>query len=323
MRVEKRSYAVIGTGAVGGFYGAKLAAAAHEVHFLARSDADHLRDHGLIVTSPTGDIALDPVSVFDDPAALPPVDVVLIGLKTTANGALPGLLRPLLDVSAAAGRPAPVMVPLQNGLGVEDDVAAAAPGAPVVGGMCFICSTKVGPGHIDHVDYGAVTLAEWRADGSAAGITELGEGLAADLQVAGIEAEAQPELGVARWRKLAWNIPYNGLSVVLDAGTDEIMGDPAARSLAFDLMSEVVEASAACGHGIGPEFADRMMAHTDAMTPYATSMKVDYDQGRELEIAAIYEAPIAAAAAAGCGMPRTSALARQLRFLDSRRRNRT
>jgi 2-dehydropantoate 2-reductase len=322
MQVTKRSYAVIGAGAVGGFYGAKLAAAGHEVHFLARSDADHMRHHGLLVTSPTGDVTLDPVAVYDDPAALPPVDAVLIGLKTTANDALARLLGPVLATAAAAGRSAPVLVPLQNGLGVEDQVAAAAPGAPVVGGMCFICSTKVAPGRVEHIDYGAVTYAERTTDGQPAGVTELVQALTDDLVAAGIEAEARPDLGVARWRKLAWNIPFNGLSVVLDAGTDELMGDPAARSLAADLMGEVVAASDACGSAIGPEFADRMLEHTQVMTPYAPSMKVDFDARRPLEIAAIYEAPVAAAAVAGYDMVRTDALARQLRFLDTRNRAR-
>lgn len=320
--MTKRTYAVIGVGAVGGFYGAKLAAAGHEVHFVARSDADHIRAHGLVVTSPSGDVVLPDASVCSDPADLPPVDVVLVGLKTTANRELGRLLGPVLAAAAGAGRPAPMVVPLQNGLGVEAGVAAAAPGASVVGGMCFICSTKVGPGRIEHADYGRVTLAEWRSDDSAAGLTAAVQALADDLAGAGIEVDPQPDLGTARWRKLAWNIPFNGLSVVLDAGTREMVTDPSTRSLCHDLMGEVVDASAACGHPIGADYVQVMFDYTDAMIPYTTSMKVDFDARRPLEIEAIYDAPVAAAAAAGCPMPRTEVLARQLRFLDTRNRRR-
>lgn len=317
----KRTYAVIGTGAVGGYYGAKLATAGHEVHFLARSDADHIRRHGLVVTSPTGDMALTDVSVFHDAADVPPVDVVLVALKTTTNAALPTLLGPLMAKAEATGRPAPIIVPLQNGLGVEDEAAAAAPGATVVGGMCFICSTKVGPGRIEHADYGAVTLAERTADGSAAGETPAVQAIADDLNAAGVEGQPKDDLGTARWRKLAWNIPFNGLSVVLDAGTDEMMADPSARQLVADLMGEVVGGSAAVGHPIGQHYVDVMLGATESMIAYAPSMKVDFDSRRELEIAAIYEAPIAAAADAGFAMVRTEALARQLRFLDARNRS--
>lgn len=316
----KRTYAVIGMGAIGGYYGARLAAAGHAVHFLARSDADWVRRHGLVVTSPVGDVTLPEVDVYDDPAALPPVDVVLIGLKTTANGALGGLLAPVLESARRAGCPLPIIVPLQNGLGVEDQAAAAAPGAAVVGGMCFICCRKAGPGRIEHQDYGAVTLAEWTADGEPAGVTPAVEAVAGDLAGAGIDGQPQPDLLAARWRKLVWNVPFNGLSVVLDAGTDELVADPSARSLVADLMEEVVATSVACGHPVGDGFSGSMLAATESMIPYAPSMKADYDARRPLEIDAIYTAPVVAAHAAGRAVPHIEALERQLRFLDARNR---
>ncbi len=127
-----------------------------------------------------------------------------------------------------------------------------------------------------------------------------------------------PDLQTGRWQKLVWNIPFNGLSVTLDAGTDEMLADPATRQRAADLMAEVVAAAAACGHGFDPSFADRMLATTETMTPYATSMKLDHDAGRPLELDAIYAAPIAAARAAGQAMPQTEALLDELRRIDAR-----
>jgi 2-dehydropantoate 2-reductase len=313
-RAGSRSYAVIGVGAIGGYYGARLATAGHALHVVARSDADHLRRHGLRVESVEGrfDLPAGSFGVHEDPADVPPVDVVLLAVKTTVGPeAAARLVKPL-------ARPGTVIVAMQNGLGVEAPLAAAAPGCPVLGGMCFVCSNKTGPGHVHHLDYGSVTLGEHTGDGRPAGVTPAVEAVAADLEGAGIKAQRLDDLATGRWRKLVWNIPYNGLSVVLDAGTDELMADPATRSLVADIMAEVLAGAAACGHPIPPRFADDMLAATGEMKPYETSMKLDHDAGRPLEIDAIYGAPLAAAAAAGVTLPRIDTLARQLRFLDAR-----
>ncbi len=167
-----------------------------------------------------------------------------------------------------------------------------------------------------HLDQGAVTLGEYRADGAAAGVTPAIEAVMSDLQAGGVSASPVPDLATGRWQKLVWNIPFNGLSVVLDAGTDEMLADPATRRRAEGLMHEVVAGADACGHGFDPAFADRMMAATEAMTPYKTSMKLDHEAGRPLELDALYAAPIAAAAAAGYAMADTETLLGQLRQLD-------
>jgi 2-dehydropantoate 2-reductase len=182
--------------------------------------------------------------------------------------------------------------------------------------MCFVCVHKVGPGHVRHLDFGEVSLGEHTADGSPAGVTPAVAGVADDLAAAGVPVRRLDDLATGRWRKLVWNIPFNGLSVVLDAGTDDLMADPATRALARSLMAEVIGAAGACGHPVPERFADDMLRATDAMTPYAPSMKLDHDAGRPLEIGAIYGAPLAAAGAAGFAMPRTAMLAAQLRFLE-------
>jgi len=211
---------------------------------------------------------------------------------------------------------------LQNGLGVEE-VAAAVTGdeVTVLGGLCFVCTAKVGPGHVRHIDYGRVTLGEHHPSYAAAGITDAVRSVADDLAVAGVEVVACEALGEARWKKLVWNIPYNGLSVALCAGTDELMADPDSRTLISDLMHEVLDGAEACGHGFEREFVDMMLTATEKMTPYAPSMRLDYDEGNALEVDAIYAAPLAAAAAAGVALPRIEALWRELRFLDLRNRS--
>lgn len=303
---------MVGLGAVGGFYGARLAAAGHEVHFIARSDADHVAEHGLLVESPEGDVHLRDVSVHRSPDTVPDVDVVVLAVKTTDTDGALGLLEGLVGDDT-------VVLALQNGLGVEERLAAAVPGTVVLGGMCFLCSNKVGPGHIRHLDYGRVTVGE-HDPGGAAGTTPRVAAVVADLLEAGVAAETVDHLAAGRWRKLVWNIPYNGLSVVLDAGTDELMADPDTRRLVEALMREVVAGAEACGHAIEPDFVHRMLRDTEAMAPYKTSMKLDHEAGRPLELDAIYAAPIAAAAEAEAGyaMVRTEALLAELRFVDRR-----
>ena len=309
--MTRRRYAVFGAGAIGALYGARLAAAGHEVHFVLRSALDHVRAHGLRVESVYGDVFLARPSVHADPSTVPAVDVVLVGLKTTHDAALAELL------PALAG-PGTVVVVLQNGLGVEARAASLVPGATVLGGLCFTCSNQVGPGHVRHLDYGAITLGEHRPDGDAAGLTPAVAAVTADLEAAGVEMHPTDDLGAARWRKLVWNVPFNGLSVVLDAGTDELVGHPDTEALVGVIMDEVIAAAAAVGHPIPASTRDELLDMTRRMRPYATSMKLDADAGRPLEVEAIHAAPAAAARHAGCPMPSVEVLRDQLRFLDAR-----
>jgi len=309
----RRRYAIVGLGAVGGYYGGRLLAAGHDVHFVARSDFDHVSRHGLVIESPEGDLAFDSVSVFDHPEDVPPVDVAVLAVKTTNVEQAAKLLQPLIG-------PDTVIVALQNGMGVEAPIAEAFPGVPVLGGMCFVCSHKVGPGHVRHLDYGAVTFGEHAEHSGGAGITAAVDAVASDFERAGIPAQRLENLTTGRWRKLVWNIPYNGLSVVLDAGTDELMRDPVTRVFVAEVMQEVLDAAAASGHRIEADFVDYMMRTTDKMKPYKTSMKLDYEARRALEIDTIYGAPIAAAAHHGYDMTRTRLLHAQLQFLDARNR---
>jgi 2-dehydropantoate 2-reductase len=308
-----RSYTVVGLGAIGGYYGARLHQAGHPVRFLARSDAAHVREHGLRVDSIDGDAVLD-VDVYGDAALVPPSDVLIVAVKTTGTAGVLDLLAPLVA-------PGGSVLVMQNGLGVDAPVAAAVPDdVAVLGVMCFMCCNKVGPGHIHHLDQGAVAMGEHRADGAPAGVTAAVDAAVGDLEAAGVTATALDDLETGRWKKLVWNMAFNGLSVIADAQTDLLVTDPELRARAIEIMVEVVTAAAAVGHGFDPAFVDQMVATTEAMTPYKPSMKLDHEAGRVLELDAIYAAPIAAARAAGVDMPASAALLAELRALDPARR---
>lgn len=311
--MRARSYAILGTGALGGFYGARLARAGCAVHFLLHSDYEHVRRAGLVIESKDGDFTLPQVRAYGRPEEMPRCDVAVVALKTTQNHLLPSLLPPVL-------REGGMVVLLQNGLGAEEQVAALAPAQHVLGGLCFICATKVGPGHIRHLDYGYVKLAEYAPGGRPAGLTEPLRQVGEDFARAGLTVQLHEDLVAARWQKLVWNIPYNGLSVILNANTSELMAGETSRPLVEALMREVAADAAAFGRVIPESFIAKMLADTVKMTPYRASMKVDFDEGRPMEVEAIYGNPLRAAQRAGAASPLLEALYRQLKFLDQRNR---
>jgi 2-dehydropantoate 2-reductase len=307
----KFTYAIIGTGAIGGFYGARLQRAGAEVHFLVHSDWRSVAEHGLTIDSRDGDFSLPHVNAYRAAADMPACDMAVVALKTTQNHLLPAILPHLLDDH---GR----VLLLQNGFGEEEAIARIPGVTTIVAGLCFICAAKIGPGHIQHQDYGAVRLGQFTADNSAAGETPLMQALAADFGNAGIQVELESDLCLARWKKLVWNIPFSGLTTVLNADTRKVITAPASRDRAIGLMREVAAAAAGDGRDIDDAFVKKMIRDTESMTPYFPSMKLDYDAGRELEIGSMYAHPLAAARRAGVDTPLIAALYAELRALPRR-----
>jgi 2-dehydropantoate 2-reductase len=291
------TYAVIGSGAIGAYYGGCLQRIGREVHFLFRSDCPHVKKNGLIIDSILGNFTLPEVNAYDDVKRMPRCDVVIVALKTTQNHLLADLLPSVVKDDG-------VVLVLQNGLGIEQQVAEIVGPNRVIGGLCFICSHRSGPGHIRHLDYGRVEFADYTPDGEPAGITPRMRTIGDDFERAGNPVVFNEDLVLARWKKLIWNIPFNGLSVVLNTNTTAIMADPALRVRAHDLMREVQVAAQACvGRVIEDDFIQMMLDWTKKMQPYLPSMKLDHDAGRPLEVEAIFGAPLRAADAAGCEVP--------------------
>jgi len=306
-----RRYAILGTGALGGFYGARLCRAGADVHFLLHSDFEHVDRHGLIVDSKDGNFVLPRVQAYRDVREMPRCDVAVVALKATQNHLLSLLLPPVLADDG-------VVLLMQNGLGGEEEATRAAPGHAVLAGLCFLCSNKAGPGHIRHLDYGTVRFAEYTADAAPAGISDRTRSIAQDFASAGIQVDIKEDLVLARWQKLVWNVPMSGLSVVLGADTQALMADPHARALAEDIMHEVVAGARACGRNIHDSFVQKMIDMTVAMPPYRASMKIDFDDHKPMEVEAIYGNPLRAARGAGSAMPLVETLYRQLKFLDAK-----
>ena len=299
------TYSVIGTGAIGGFYGGRLAKAGRTVRFLLHSDYEYVKENGLQIDSCDGDFHIDNVEAYQRTAEMPKSDVVLVGLKSVNNHLLPELLKPLLKDDT-------IVVLIQNGIGLEEDLQQHFPQLHIVAGLAFICSAKVAPGHISHQCYGSINLGNYSTP------KESFEALLQDMQAAGIQAAEVPYLE-ARWKKAVWNMPFNGMTVALNTSTDKLLKNPATRQLIYDQMMEVIGAANALGvEALTSEFADKMMQMTDEMVPYSPSMKLDYDFHRPMEIPYLYTRPIAEAKKVGFEMPKLAMLEALLRFAQMR-----
>ena len=303
------SYAIIGTGGIGGYYGGLLAKAGADVHFLLHSDYEQVKTHGLIVKSKNGDFALPSVNAYRHSADMPRCDVVLICLKSVNNPILKEILPSTIKNDGVA-------IVMENGLGVEDEVAQIVGPSRVMGGLCFICSHKIGPGVIHHLDYGAVKFVEYSADHSACGITERMKQIAENFKNAGVSpVELAPDLQIARWQKLVWNIPFNGLSITLDTNTQRIVQNESTRKLAKSIMDELIDGAAMLGHAFPHTFAEAMLIATDRMLPYQPSMKLDFDGGKPTELEYIFGNPLRALQHTGFNAPLLESLYREIWYL--------
>lgn len=307
-------YAVIGTGAVGGYYGALLRQKGYDVYFLARSDFQYIREHGIRIDRDDGALCIPDVSVHDTISSMPRCDVVIFTVKSTQiDPFLPKLSQLLTEKG--------VVIVMQNGLGIEEQVAGYIGRDRVIGSLCFIAANKTGPGTIRHLAYGSLSMG-CMADGEASSSAHtLLPGIVDEFTDAGIDVSVVDNLLLARWKKMVWNIPFNGLSVLLRATTQELMDNLPVRYLIRELMEEVCRCAAICGSSIPDSFVDKMMADTDTMPPYLTSMRLDFDNGRPMELAAIYGNPLQAVTERGGTAPRIDMLYRLLLHIDDARRS--
>jgi 2-dehydropantoate 2-reductase len=318
--------AIVGCGALGSYYGAKLAHAGEEVHFLLRSDFDAVRRHGVRIESPDGNFQVRPRCAHA-PEEIGPSDLVVIGLKTTANDRFPNLLPPLVQSHTA-------VLTLQNGLGNEEQLARLFPVEQIMGGLCFVCLNRIEPGLIRHIGHGVVVLGEhqrWPEPRT--------HDIAGRFRNAGITCKVTDNLARAHWEKLVWNIPFNGLGVAGAAGydavandaavsssvgpcltTDQLLADPRWETLVRELMREVITAARALGYDIPESMADKQIERTQTMGAYKASTLIDFERGQPLELDSLFLEPLRQARKAGVAAPRLERLAGILKRLETVRR---
>lgn len=300
-----KKIAVIGSGAVGCYYGGMLASAGREVHFLMRSDLTVVRENGLKIHSGGRLVHINPAFAHGCAEEIGPCDLVIIAIKTTANQELEKLLPPLLG-------PETTLITLQNGLGNEEFLAARWGADRVLGALCYICLNRVAPGGIAHYGEGVTSIGEY---GRAAG--PRARALAEAWAGVGVGTRVVDNLINERWRKLVWNIPFNGLSIAAGGvAVDEILADAGLRILARQLMGEVLQAAHRLGEEIPESYADFQIERSFGIGAYKPSSLIDWELKRPLEVESIWGEPWRRGVAAGATMDRLETLYRLLHQID-------
>lgn len=317
--------AVVGCGAVGSYYGARLSMVGHKVHFLLRSDYEVVKQNGVQVLTADGDFTVHPQAARD-PKEIGAVDLVIIGLKATANSRFADLIHPLVDANTA-------ILTLQNGLGNEEQLAAIFGKEKVLGGLCFVCLNRIAPGKIQHIAHGTIVMGEF--DRPALPRTHK---IAEAIQQSGVPCKVTDNLAQAHWEKLVWNIPFNGLGVAGAAGyeavvsghvdaakklgpcvtTDILLADSKWENLVRELMMETIRAAQGLGLPVKDSAAQKQIDRTREMGAYRASTLIDFERGQELELDALFFEPLRQAQKVAVKTPRLEAMCRVLKQINPR-----
>ena len=292
--------AIVGAGALGGHFGVRLALAGHDVRLLMRSDLSVVRYRGLRLELADGTVhKVSRPKAFGSTGAIGRSDLVIIALKTTQNTCLLEILPPLLHERT-------LLLTLQNGLGNAEQLREAFPKNPVLAGLCQIGVNRVSPGVIRSFVPGGGFVQLGAHDQADASLLEP---VATILEQAAIRTKVMPSLGEAVWRKLMWNVPFNGLAIAAGGTpTDHIVNTPTLRAYARDLMEELRLTANKLGFPIEATYVDKLLEFTDRLGPYRPSSLLDFLNGREVELDSIFGEPLRQGEAAGIPMPRLSAL---------------
>lgn len=317
---------VVGCGALGSYYGGLLCRAGHETHFLLRSDYETVQKQGVFIESPNGDFHIQPYT-HQDPSEIGECDLVLVGLKTTANHVFSQLLPTLTGEQTT-------ILTLQNGLGNEEALEQLFPDSHILGGLCFVCLNRIQPGLIRHMDHGLIMMGEHKGPPRPRTLQ-----LVEEFNQAGIPCRFTDNLAKAHWEKLMWNIPFNGLGVAGLLGHDgfnnpkqalynlptfscldanALLADAQWEARVRGLMREVSSVARELGFFIDEDLESKLIERTRTMGAYKASTIIDYERGYPLEMNSLFLEPLKQAKEAGIETPSLERLTLILTELQSR-----
>jgi 2-dehydropantoate 2-reductase len=268
--------AIMATGGVGGYFGARLAAAGEEVHFIARgAHLAALRANGLTLNSANGDLHLQPVSATDNPATIGAVDIVLFAVKQYDTETAANQIKPLIGDDTA-------VITLQNGMDKNERLSAIVGRDHVLGGAAYILGAEIAaPGIISHVGKVA-RIAFGERDGQR---TARAARFLAACKSAGIDAALSADIAKELWSKFTMLSAFSGVSTVTRKPAGAIMADPDTKKLMIDAMTEAAAVGRAKGIDLGDDFVPRQTAFYGQMALDAkASMLLDLENGRRLEL---------------------------------------
>jgi 2-dehydropantoate 2-reductase len=299
--------AIVGSGAIGTYYGARLAAGGNDVRFLVRTGFQTVKEHGLHITGPGEDLR---VKLYRSTNEIGICDLAVVAIKTTSNDLLAEFLHPLLSEKTT-------VLTLQNGLGNEEILGELFGRDRIMGGLCFICLRRSAPGIVHRYDHGHINIGE-----SSGRPQDRTRAIAGEFQRCGITCGVVDDLIFERWRKLVWNIPFNGLSILAGGiDTAAILSDRNLHRAAAQLMHEVIAGANRCGFQLEKSAVEEQVRRTQTMGKYKPSTLIDFENGKPLEIEAIWGEPLRRALAAGAEMPRLEQMYAALKSLNRLRQD--
>ena len=268
---------VIGAGAIGGLYAGKLWQDGAEVAVICRSDYEIVKKNGFEIKSPWGDFNFKPQKVLKNISEYNDVaDFILVATKVLPEISLPDLIAPILA-------PKTSIIILQNGIHIEDYVAKAFPNHHLISALAFVCVGKTALGKIHHQDYGRLVIGDF----ANKNIDKTAE-LTALWNKAGVPCVVSENIKIDRWKKLVWNAPFNPISVLAGGvDTKEILQNKDTENLVRSVMKEVCILSEADGCRLPQDIIENNIELTKKMTPYKTSMLLDFEAKRPMEVEAI------------------------------------
>jgi 2-dehydropantoate 2-reductase len=301
---------VIGAGAVGALFGSALARQGAGVSVVCRSDYDAVSRDGYDIRSPLlGDHRFRPQHVYRETAECKtPPDYIIVTSKVHASVDRVALLRPVVG-------PQTVILLIQNGVDIEQEIADAFPSNELLSSLAFVAVGRGKPGEVNHQSLGSLLLGKYPQ-----GISPAARELAALFEASGVGCKLTEDVVAARWQKAVWNATFNPLSImggVLD--TAQILHSPESEAFIRQAMQEVCDVAAATGHGLSPNLIDNMIGGTRAMPAYKTSMALDYENHRPMEIEAILGATVRAGRSAGVKMPALESIYAIARMIEAKR----
>jgi len=293
--------AIVGAGAVGSYYGARLAVAGEDVTFLLRGDYEHVSEHGMRVESVHGDMDLPQVQCAQCSQDIGVVDLIVIAWKTTSNHLYQSVVGPLVGENTK-------ILTLQNGLGNAEQLASLFGANRVYAGLCFVCINRIQPGLIRHTASGLTCIGAFAEDDGY--LDQLGKA----FRDAEIKVKTESSLEKALWMKLVWNVPFNGLAIA-EGGVDTqvLLEERKLEMTVRAIMQEVVRVAENLGHEIPGDFVDQQVALTYEMGAYRPSSMIDFVEGRDVELDAIWEIPVERAQQLGVAVPEMEKLRDRIR----------
>lgn len=292
-------FIMLGAGGVGGYFGGRLAAAGNEITFVARgAHMEAIKNNGLSIKSPRGDLRLKDLRVVADPAAAGPADVIFLAVKLGDADAAIEAIRPVVG-------PGTTVISLQNGVEAEDRLEAAFGPGHVAGGVAYIAAAIETPGVIRHLGANQRIQLGTLPGHPGAPVAAIVEILAA----AGIDAEMPADITLAIWQKFVFLVGLSATTTLTGQPVGVIRSDPRGRAFLHDVMAEATLVARARGVGLAADFARDRLAFADTL-PEAmrASMAHDHAAGKPLELPWLSGAVVRMGAEAGVPTPVNNAV---------------